>query len=66
MKKAVFVNNYLIYSKDINILIELLKNNDTINWYNFTSGDFFYSNENIEYIIKEINHEEKTVVLVEE
>jgi len=34
----------------------------TINWYNFNQGSIYYDNNGESYTVKEIDHENKTVV----
>ena len=62
--KAVLNNGYLVYSNDINILIELLTSNNEINWHLFDNGEYFYSDNCEEYIIDGMNDTDKTIVLI--
>lgn len=62
--KAVLNNGYLVHSKDIDILMELLTNDDEINWYNFANGSYYYSDRNIEYILEDMDEENKILTLV--
>jgi len=45
--------------------IESLNSKKThyINWYNFNQGSIYYNNNGEPYIIKEIDHVNKTVIL---
>lgn len=60
--KAVLNNGYLIYSEDIDILMELLTSDDVINWYNFVEGEYFYSDNGEIYIVDGITG--KTLMLI--
>lgn len=62
--KAVLNNGYLIYSEDTSILMELLTSDSVINWHNFTNGEYFYSDNNIEYIVDGMSEKENTLVLI--
>lgn len=62
--KAVLNNEWLIYSKDIDILIELLTSDSKINWHNFGNGSYFYSDNCKEYQVDGITDDEKSLILV--
>lgn len=62
-KKAVLNNGWLVYSNDIDILMELLTDNNSINWHNFTNGEYFYSDRDVKYVI-EMDEEEKIITLM--
>ena len=62
--KAVLNNGWLIYSKDINILMELLTSDNKINWHNYENGSFFYSDNCKEYLVDGITEEEKSLILI--
>ena len=61
--KAVLNNEWLIYSNDIDILMELLTSNDLINWHNYNNGSYFYSDNCKQYFIDGMT-EEKSLILV--
>lgn len=52
--------NYLVISEDIEVIEELkeimLDNKNTINWFNFETGDIYYNNNCMEYNVKASHH----------
>ena len=61
---TVTVNQELIselYEDEIESLNS--KRKHYINWYNFNQGSIYYNNNGEPYIIKEIDHLNKTVIL---
>lgn len=56
-------NNYTIFSSDVSLLNELSIDTTTINWFNFSTGDDYYSNMDERYEVILIDHENKRVVL---
>ena len=61
--KAIYNNEYKIYCSDVSILIELLQDDNIINWYNFNENSMFYSNDGIPYIVKDICYETRELTL---
>ena len=62
--KADLNNGYLVYSNDINILIELLISDNIINWHLFSNGEYFYSDNCEEYLVDGMNDDDNTIVLI--
>jgi len=63
-------NNYTVTAGQ-ELISELFENESdlmsgkltfTINWYNFNKGSIYYDNNGESYTVKEIDHENKTVV----
>lgn len=63
MKIEIINNNYQIFASDIKLLQELSEETSIINWFNFQNGDNFYSENDEQYQILEINHNDKYVIL---
>lgn len=63
MKETIINNGYTIFASDVNLLKELEISDCTINWNNFNVSDDYYSDNNIQYKVLVINHEDKYVVL---
>lgn len=63
MKIEIINNNYQIFASDIKLLQELSEETSSINWFNFQNGDNFYSENDEQYQILEINHNDKYVIL---
>ena len=62
--KAVLNNGHLVYSDDINILMELLTSDHEINWNLFSNGEYFYSDNCEEYLVDGMNDTDNTIVLI--
>jgi len=72
MKKFKMLSNNYTVTANQDIITELFENeleslNDKkthyINWFNFNTGSIYYNNNGEPYTIKQIDHENKTVVL---
>ncbi len=56
-------NDYEIFASDIELLQELSKSDDVINWKLFENDDNFYNENGERYQVLEISHSDKYVIL---
>lgn len=61
--ETIISNGWKVSSCDINVLIEILRNNDKINWYNFNIGSFYYNNDCEQYVVVEMCNKTKEITL---
>lgn len=63
--KTISNNGYAITSVYLEVLFDILTSETPINWNNFNNEDYYYTADDEEFRIDNIDHENKTVTIIE-